>query len=154
MWEINNTNQITGFLYAVILGIFFAIIYDILRAFRIIKNHTSFLVFIEDAVYFLIISPITFIFFLSITAGEVRGYILIGILLGFTAFFMFVSRYSLKLFCVFLNIIKRVLIVFNKWFYLIFDKLDLFVTNFLKNTLKCFKKGLKMLVGLLYTNRK
>ena len=154
MWEISNISQVNAFLYSIISGAFFALFYDLFRSFRNVKKHTNLLVFVEDIFYFSVIAVITFILFLCLTAGEIRGYILIGISTGFLLFFMFFSKYSLIVFTAVFKLIKMLLLYFKKIFYATFDKIDVFMSDFLKNTLKCFKKDLKTLKVLLYTNKK
>ncbi|MBQ4120173.1 MAG: spore cortex biosynthesis protein YabQ [Clostridia bacterium] len=154
MWEINNTSQAISFLYSIILGILFAIIYDFFRSLRKCKQHTILLVFIEDILYFLILAVITFIFLLALTNGQVRAYILIGILLGFLLFVLTLSKYYIIVMCFLLKLFFKLLDLISKGFYIIIGKMDCFITDFFKNTLKCLKKGLKKLVCLLYTNKK
>ena len=143
MWEISNQSQITNFIFAIVLGVFFAVFYDLFRAIRIIKFHSSIAVFFEDIAYFSIISLFTFIFFLSATAGEIRGYILIGIFLGFILFYLTISKYYLKALCIIFRLLFRVNSAILKYFYLIFEKIDNLITGFFINALNCFKKLLK-----------
>lgn len=153
MWEISNANQVIGFLYSIILGIIFTILYDFIRSVRIIKPHTSVLVFLEDVIFFTIIAVVTFIFCLGLTAGEIRGYILIGILAGFLLFFFTLSRYCINFFVAIFKVVCSIARVISKGFYFLFEKNDEYITKFFKNTLKYFKKGLKKVKVLLYTIR-
>ena len=154
MWEISNTSQVVGFLYSIILGVIFALIYDLFRAYRIVKPQSNLLVFLQDIVYFIFTTLLTFIYLLSITNGEVRAYILIGIFLGFLLFLFTISKYYIVAVTFILKVIFRVENVILIGFYIIIGKIDYFIIIFLKNNLKCFKKGLKKLGSLLYTNRK
>ncbi len=149
MWEINNASQIITFFYSLVLGIFFSIFYDVLRAFRIIKQHSKLLVFIEDILYFSFNSIITFIFLIATTNGEVRAYVIIGLILGFILFFITLSKYFLKIICWIFSIIKIFFMYINSKFYYFSES----ILNFFKNTLKCLKKVLKSIGELLYTNR-
>ena len=83
MWEISNTSQAVSFLYSIILGILYALFYDIFRAVRIVKPQTAFSVFLQDLFYFFITAIVTFIYLLALTNGEIRAYVLVGILIGF-----------------------------------------------------------------------
>lgn len=154
MWEISNLSQITGFIFSCVLGVVFCLLYDLFRAFRLVKAHKTIFVFLEDILYFSLASVITFLFLLSITNGEIRGYILFGIALGFFAANFAVSRFFLavttKLFCLF----KRAFKGFSSSFYWLFEKIDCYSQKIFKNTFKCLKKGLKITKGLLYTNKK
>lgn len=154
MWEINNISQAVSFLYSIILGIFFSAFYDIFRSLRLLKKQTTLAVFLQDIIYFLIIAIVTFICLLSLTNGEVRAYILIGILLGFLLFLFTISKFFIIALSFILKIFFKFLSIVLNGFYLIILKIDYFIIFFLKNTLKCFKKVLKRLRCLLYTNRK
>lgn len=153
MWEISNRSQISSFLYAIILGVIFALLYDIFRAFRLAKSSGTINVFFQDIIYFVIISILTFIFLLSTTKGEIRAYIILGTLLGF-----FISKLTLsKYFVSFLNFIfktfSKVLYTLSLRFYKMADKIYLIIKKFCRNSVKCFKKGLKKASSLLYTIR-
>lgn len=147
MWEISNKLQIFGFLYSIALGMIFSAFYDVLRAFRAVKRSKAVLVFTQDIFYFIIISFISFIFFLAITNGEIRAYILFGMILGFTLFNLLLSRYLLKVLTAIFKALRLVFRRINKAFYWIFERID-------RGLIKIFKKGLKIAKGLLYTIKK
>ena len=147
MWEISNKLQIFGFLYSIALGMIFSAFYDVLRAFRTVKRPKAILVFIQDIFYFIIISLTSFIFFLAITNGEIRAYILFGIILGFTLFNLLLSPYLLKILIAVFNTFSVIFERINKAFYWIFERID-------RSLIKIFKKGLKIAKGLLYTIKK
>ena len=154
MWEISNLSQLSGLFYSVIMGVIFGILYDVLRALRIITNIKNITVFFQDILYCFIIANITFIYFLSVTKGEVRFYILIGTLVGFLAYFFTISKFVILLFKILFSRTLKLIIGFSKLFYKFFDFCDQKITTFLKNLLKCFKKVLKKSECMLYTNRK
>ncbi len=153
MWEISNATQVMNFLYSIALGVIFAIIYDIFRSIRVVKVHSAIMVFLEDIFYFSIISTATFIFLLAVTYGEIRAFVIIGIGIGFLLFFLTLSRYFLKILTYIFNSISSLFKFFIAGFYYIFEKIDYFISSFLKNTLKYCKKVLKIVRDLLYTNR-
>lgn len=143
MWEISNLSQLSGFLYSVIIGVIFGFIYDVLRALRIVKSFKNISVFFQDVFYFIIIANMTFIFFLAVTKGEIRLYILIGVLVGFLAYFFTLSKFFTILFkLLFSKIFNLFSLIFNL-FYRFFNLCDLKISTFFKNILKCLKKGLK-----------
>ena len=51
MWEIDNLSQLLGFLYSVVLGIIFCLVYDVLRAFRAEIKFGTAAVFAADILY-------------------------------------------------------------------------------------------------------
>lgn len=149
MWEINNTAQITAFLYSILLGMIFCLFYDLLRAFRFAVKLTDLSVFLYDVFYFSVISVITFIFLLAVTNGELRGFVFLGILLGFLLFYFTVSRVLLKY-------LKSVFVflatLFNKISNGLNEKLekaDIFITKIIITV----KKYLKKVKVMLYTEK-
>ena len=153
MWEISNKLQAVSFLYSIGLGVIYSAFYDVFRALRTVSNPKGIEVFIQDIIYFLIISFTTFIFLLSLTNGEIRVYILFGILLGFCGFYFTVSKYFLKMLSF---VFKAIFLCFEKlnaglnW---LFSKIECFISKFYKIVVTFFKKLLKMVKGLLYTKK-
>lgn len=140
MWEINSLSQFISFLYALALGGIFCLFYDIFRSFRHIFKFGDIAVVFQDIIYFIIISFVTFIFLLSVTNGEIRGYILFGIALGFLICALTISKLFFKILTAFLGV-----------FSCFFRKVRLFAAKIFKNIENTFKKGLKKVKGLLYT---
>lgn len=154
MWEINNVSQIYSFFYSILLGMFFCCFYDFFRSIRFVKKTKVTIVILQDLLYFSCISIITFIFLLSVSNGEIRAYIIFGILIGFFLFYKTISIFFKKLLIFIFNGYYKFFCAFNRRFYLLFDKIYITFATFSKNCLKCFKKGLKIPKGLLYTIKK
>ena len=151
MWEINNSLQILSFLRSLILGVLLCVLYDFIKSARLMVDFSDITIFLQDIIYSCISAFVTFIFLLSVTNGEMRGYVISGILAGFI-----ISRFTLsRLFCKFLKLvfggIKRLFEVVSKWFYCNFDQLTEKIIKISKKTLKTVKKLLKNLECLLYT---
>ena len=153
MWEINSALQILFFGYSICLGIIYCLFYDVLRAMRNAIKISAFSVFFQYILYFVVIAFVTFIFLMATTNGEIRGYIIFGILIGFLVCFCTVSKFFIKL----LNLVfKGVFTVFrkiNSVYNTIFLKTERFfikIFNLIKNTCK---KLLKKVKGLLYTKQ-
>ena len=106
MWEINNSLQILSFSRSLVLGILLCVLYDFIKSLRLTVNFSAIAIFLQDIAYSCIAAFVTFLFLLSVTNGEMRGYVISGILAGFI-----ISRFTLsRLFCKFLKvsrIIKR-----------------------------------------------
>lgn len=126
-----------------ILGIIYCLLYDILRALRRAKKFSDITVAVQDIIYFIIISPITFLYLLAATNGELRFYIFLGIFLGFLLFFYTVSRLWVAILKVCFSAIFG---IFNKIFTLqnaFFSKTNRFLEKYFKKTVNFFKKALK-----------
>lgn len=151
MWEINNSLQILSFLRSLILGVLLCVLYDFIKSARLTVDFSDITIFLQDIIYSCISAFVTFIFLLSVTNGEMRGYVILGILVGFI-----ISRFTLsRLLCKFLKFIfggvKRLFDVISRWFYGEFDLLTEKIIKICKKTLKTVKKLLKNLECLVYT---
>lgn len=83
MWEINNYHQWSTFFYSVLLGIGLCVLYDLFRLDRKVFRRSAVTVFFEDIVFWLIAALATFCLLLLHTNGQVRAFVLIGLLIGF-----------------------------------------------------------------------
>ena len=106
MWEINSVEQLLGFLYSAALGGIFCLGYDILRAVRAETLFSNFCIFVQDVVFSLASAVVCFLFLLGITGGELRSFVFVGLIAGFVAVRLTVSK-------IFFMILKRTV----KFFY-------------------------------------
>lgn len=151
MWEINNSLQLLSFFRSLVLGIMLCVFYDFIKSLRLTVNFSAVAIFLQDIVYSSVAAFVTFLFLLSVTNGEMRGYVIIGISAGFI-----MSRFTLsRLLCKFLKFIfggiKMLFGSVSEWFYRSFDLLTEKMIKICKKTLKTVKKLLKNLIDLLYT---
>ena len=156
MWEINVTNQVFTFLWSMCLGGLLCAIYDILRAMRKAGFDSFAAVFFTDIIFWVLSAFLTFIFLISRTNGEIRGYVLAGMLGGFGLFRISISRLLFPAISfLFINIlkIKRLISKFINQFYTRFEALILKIWNSMLKFLKSAKKLLKIGHKLLYTNK-
>lgn len=159
MWEINLGFQILSFIYSIFLGMIFSFFYDVIKSIRLTLKLSSIIVFIYDILFFIIISVFTFIYYMSVTDGEIRYYILLGLLLGFIVFRLTISK---LLIYILTNILKFLILIFerfNKGIIAFSELIFSFLSDFLKKV-KYFlkkikissKKHLKNDSSMLYTN--
>lgn len=153
MWEISNYNQIISFLLSLGLGAVFCVIYDVVRAVRRVGFNSSFAITVGDILLWVFYAFVTFIFLIARTDGEIRGYVLLGELLGFMTLRISVSVWIYKtLSFIFIKISLGFQKIFKciKTFCIKIEKIILKIrTSFLK---KC-KKTLENTRKLLYTNK-
>ncbi len=153
MWEISNSLQSLTFIYSLALGFIFCVAYDILRAIRSAVKTSDITVFFEDIIFFVISSFITFIFLLATTNGEVRGYVIVGIILGFMINFLTFSRLNYKILrFVFLKIYNAYKAIY-KILHTYSAKAYRFIVKNLRKWLNSCKKVLKKVKVLLYTKK-
>ncbi len=124
MWEINNTLQIIGLARSALFGLFFALFYDVFRALRKIYNYSAFSVFLQDISYFAVISPIVFLLTLSLTNGELRLYVFIGVILGFFLTRILISKIFVFLLVKLFGLMKRIITLFSKGVNIFLNKIS------------------------------
>ena len=88
----------TLFLYhAVLLGVFVAVIYDIIRIFRRVINHNRFFISLEDILYWVFCAWEVFYLLYKESSGVLRWFAILGIAFGM---FLYFSQQSLVVLCV------------------------------------------------------
>ena len=140
MWEINSIFQLLGFVYSLFLGGLFSFLYDVIKSLRLTLKLSYLTVFIFDILYFISISILSFLFFMSFTDGEIRYYILFGVIIGFYIFRLTVSK---VLIFVLTHILKFIYFIINKLndYILSFSGWILFILEeFRKKIFKIYKK--------------
>ena len=133
MWEIENSHQTFSFAVCLLLGVIYCLLYDLLRAVRKIKPKNDAGVFLQDICYFILIAFLTFIIFVPLSNGEIRGYLLLAITIGFTVCYLTLSRLVVKfftfLFSLIYNLSEKTIEHINRFF----DFITLFTVKNLKN---------------------
>ncbi len=75
--------ELSLFALSIAIGAIFGVIYEVTRIVRIIFPHRSWMVFIEDMLFMLFCGFWFFIFSMTFARGQLRGFLLLGNLLGF-----------------------------------------------------------------------
>ena len=153
MWEINNYDQIISFLLSICLGAIFCFIYDIIRAARRVCLNSFFAITVVDILLWVFYAFVTFIFLIARTDGEIRGYVLVGEMLGFIILRISVSRLlylAMSFVFIKISIIKQRVAKHIKTFYL---KIEKTIAKLYLSFLKKCKKTLENTRKLLYTNK-
>lgn len=141
MWDTTITLQPKIFLYSIILGILISIYFDLFKSVRQLCDFSELQVFFQDIAFFLVVTPCVFMFLQSFTYGELRGFVFIGLILGFLMWRFTLSRYFVYLLVfVFGFFIKSFSYLSGKISHF-FDSLILFSTQKIKKFLKMVKKA-------------
>ncbi|MBR4122979.1 MAG: spore cortex biosynthesis protein YabQ [Clostridia bacterium] len=129
MWEISNSSQLNSLLYSIAFGAIICIFYDILRATRFVFKFKNITIFLQDLFFFIFLAISIFSFLLVTTNGQLRGYIILGVVIGFSVcrltisiaivlvlkfFFIKILRFFDLLKIVFIKILKKPLIFCKK----------------------------------------
>lgn len=88
--------QVSVFLYSMLLGIVLGVMYDIFRITRMIINSKNLAIFIQDVLYFVVSGLITFFFVLKANSGDSRVYIIIGEGLGWILYHLTIGEFIYK----------------------------------------------------------
>ncbi len=152
--------QSNAFLFSIIMGCVFWVLYEIFKSFRLVFNIKGLFLFILDIIYMLICTIAVFFYSLAFLNGSVRFFIPLGIILAFFTLYFSVGKifdkllvklivYIKKIFNKILNlfkkIMKKLLKILYKVLYNMFEKICKFV-SFFKNRFKLLnlnKKGNK-----------
>ncbi len=80
--EITLSSQIAVFLGSLVMGAILSLFYDVFRVFDALLVYNFKRLFLEDVSYLILCAIATFTYMLITSLGEIRGYILIGELIG------------------------------------------------------------------------
>ena len=104
-------------------------------------SYSDWAVSLQDLFYFLIITPIAFLFLLAATNGEVRFYILFGIAVGFTIFRLTVSRLIILFLKLLISVIYKSFSAFFTFILGVIRKIKGFMAKKSKKIKKLLKKA-------------
>lgn len=90
--DFSNIQQITTFLLSIALGAAFALIYDIIRVLMSSYKYGGMAVFFADVTFFAAAGVVTFVFFVLLSKGTIRFYVLLGEGIGFFTFRILFSK--------------------------------------------------------------
>lgn len=88
--------QVRFFLTSVVWGAILLVIYDCLRIFRKVIKHGAILLGIEDIIYWTVSAVLIFRMMYQMNDGIIRGFSLLGILLGMILYKYSISEYVVK----------------------------------------------------------
>lgn len=97
------------FFESVLLGAILGICFDVFRILRITIPSSKAAVFIQDILFFVIIAAASFYFFVTFNEGIVRGYLLLGELLGFIIYYCTIGSLVFKAAEWIISWLKRIL---------------------------------------------
>lgn len=100
--------QVYIFFTSVIIGAIMGVIFDFFRALRRKGNTKNILVYIQDIIFWLIIAIIIIVSSFIINNGELRGYMLLGYILGAIVYILAFSKYIKLLFGFIFDFIEKI----------------------------------------------
>lgn len=136
MWEIHIVDQLVSFLYSVITAVFLSLINDFFIAYRRLKKCSVFSVFFQDLFFWIVAALETFLLLMARCNGEIRGYILLGMLFTAVLWHFTLSRFVCAFFCFLGKKIYALILIlrrFNGLICKVTDNVGRFLVKILKN---------------------
>ena len=127
-------NQLVQFFLYVVSGMAISIFFDIFRVLRKSIKTSNIITYIEDTIFWVIVGLFLIWEIFTISYGELRGYIFIGIVLGIILYLVTISKFFIKINVKILNFFKRIVI-----------KINIIIKNVLSHLLK-FTKPILILI--------
>lgn len=100
--------QVYIFFSSVIIGAIMGVVFDFFRALRRKGNTKNILVYIQDVLFWLIIAIMIIVSSFIINNGELRGYMLLGYILGALIYMLLFSKYIKFLFGIIFDFIEKI----------------------------------------------
>lgn len=149
MWKVSINSQIISFLISILFGVGYSVFYSFFKGARAAKKYSAIVIFFQDVLFFILIAFVTFIMLLALSNGQVRSYLLFGILLGFCVFYFTLSNLFSGLICVIIKAFRSVLLRFRS----ILGKIFTFFSKKAQKIAKILKKFLKAVGKMVYTKK-
>jgi len=106
---LSMTGQAWLFLSTIVVGAAIGLFYDAFRVLRKTARHNGLAVQLEDLIFWLAATGLTFYYMLHRNYGEIRLFSLVGVAVGALLYFATVSRWVVVVFVTVVNYILRVI---------------------------------------------
>ncbi|MGI6486275.1 MAG: spore cortex biosynthesis protein YabQ [Thermoanaerobacterales bacterium] len=107
--------QVALIVVALLLGIFTGFLFDIYRRIRNVLSPGPIMTALGDLFFWGVITGVTFYSLFKVNAGQVRGYLFVGMAIGLLLYVLYLSDTVIKIF-VYLDIYERKIIRSIYWF--------------------------------------
>ena len=163
--EFTDAEQLRQLFLSCGLGFLLGAYYDVFRVLRLILKKGKLSYFVQDILFFVTAAVVTFLFSLAVMNGQLRFYLFLGEIVGFTAYYftvgVVVMRFAGTVIRWFLRIWRMIwMIVFYpfQWLFRLlkhpFSKIQGFFQKIFAKLVGNFKKGLKRIGRVLYNHKK
>lgn len=103
-------NQAYLFIMFIFNGILIGVLFDIFRILRKSFKTSDFITYIEDITFWILAGVLTLYFIFYLNNGEIRLYILIGIILGIAIYILTISKYIIKFSVAIISFFKSIIL--------------------------------------------
>ncbi len=90
-------SQVDAFLLCIAIGVLAGFIYDIFKIIRKSFKHKLLFIQIEDFIYWIIVTFVSFLILLHKNGGDIRLYGVIGLFIGYTINETLISKWTVKI---------------------------------------------------------
>lgn len=138
-------NQAYIFMAFSIVGVTIGLLFDIFRILRKTIKTNDIVTYLEDILFWLLTGIIIIISMYYFCDGQLRFFMVIGIILGTVIYILTISRYVIKVSVFIINLVKRIIIypfviIYRFVKKIIFRPIFIICINFRKNLIKNVKK--------------
>ncbi len=116
--------QVYIFLWSVLVGAIMGVVFDFFRALRRNGNTRNIIVYLQDVIFWLIVAIIIITSSFILNNGELRGYMLIGYLLGAFMYMLLLSNYIKGTFIFIFNMWHKIIQILWKPFIKLKEKFE------------------------------
>ena len=102
--------QLYSFIIYIISGIIIGIFFDVFRILRKSFKTSDLITYIEDIIFWICTGLFLLYIIFTFNNGEIRSYIIIGILIGILIYMLTISKYFIKLSVTIIRFIKKIII--------------------------------------------
>lgn len=103
--EIDIMSDVVSLGFSIMVGMLIGVIFDLYRTLRYFSNPNKILTYIEDLLFWTIITVIFFVFLVEATDGILRGFIFIGCFIGGLFYLLCLSKFIYTFFIFILKLI-------------------------------------------------
>lgn len=135
------SNHLLEFFKFIIVGLIIGIIFDFFRAYRKTKKVSTFIVNIQDIVYFVIVLVVILASIVLFLDTEIRFYIFFAMFLGASIYFLLISKLIIKFFISIIKLFRNFiefLVMPEKLLFSIIIKIKNILAKFIKICCKKF----------------
>ena len=151
--KISLTEQTMIFLLSILLGAFLSFIFDFFRIFRAVFKKGILIILLQDLLYYIFCAVITFLFILSLNSGQIRGFIIIGEIIGWLIYYLTFGTMIMKFVKKILRIVKfMILFIYRSILFpvfLFFSKICVKIIKKIANKRKKKQKN-TWIIAILY----
>jgi len=98
------------FLSTIIVGAAIGLLYDMFRIFRKTAPHAGIAVQLEDLLFWVVATVLTFYYMLHRNYGEIRPFVMLGVVIGVVLYFITISRFIVRACVAVVNYIIKVVV--------------------------------------------